>query len=214
MGHASEVRLLALLGLRLTGFADPARIATAAGLPSEQVDGQLDDLATGRLARYRDNRSLGVASGWSLTPAGRAELDELLRLELDDAGCRDAVEDAYRRFLALNRPLLDAVTAWQVRDGQVNDHADPAYDEAILDELGRINAMIEPVLADVAACLDRFGRYQGRLAAALERASRGERAFVDAPLADSFHSVWFELHEDLLVTLGLERASETPAVPT
>jgi hypothetical protein len=25
---------------------------------------------------------------------------------------------------------------------------------------------------------------------------------------DSYHTVWFELHEDLLSTLGIERASE------
>jgi hypothetical protein len=27
----------------------------------------------------------------------------------------------------------------------------------------------------------------------------------------SYHTVWFELHEDLLTTLGLERASESEA---
>ncbi|MDQ1375434.1 MAG: hypothetical protein QOJ09_2772, partial [Actinomycetota bacterium] len=29
------------------------------------------------------------------------------------------------------------------------------------------------------------------------------------PLIDSYHTVWFELHEDLLSTLGIERGSET-----
>ena len=28
------------------------------------------------------------------------------------------------------------------------------------------------------------------------------------PMIDSYHSVWFELHEDLLATLGIERGSE------
>ena len=28
-------------------------------------------------------------------------------------------------------------------------------------------------------------------------------------MIDSYHTVWFELHEDLLATLGLERAAET-----
>jgi hypothetical protein len=27
-------------------------------------------------------------------------------------------------------------------------------------------------------------------------------------MIDSYHSVWFELHEDLLATLGIERGSE------
>ncbi len=30
------------------------------------------------------------------------------------------------------------------------------------------------------------------------------RAFT-APLAESYHTVWFELHQDFLLTLGLER---------
>jgi hypothetical protein len=30
-------------------------------------------------------------------------------------------------------------------------------------------------------------------------------------VVDSYHTVWFELHEDLLCTLGLERSSETTA---
>ena len=27
-------------------------------------------------------------------------------------------------------------------------------------------------------------------------------------MIDSYHTVWFELHEDLLATLGIERSSE------
>ena len=47
--------------------------------------------------------------------------------------------------------------------------------------------------------------------AALARADRGEKKWVDEPGIDSCHMVWFELHEDLLTTLGLERASESEA---
>ena len=32
------------------------------------------------------------------------------------------------------------------------------------------------------------------------------------PVIESYHTVWFELHEDLLVTLGLDRAAETALV--
>ena len=28
------------------------------------------------------------------------------------------------------------------------------------------------------------------------------------PMIDSYHTVWFELHENLLATLGIERARE------
>ena len=42
---------------------------------------------------------------------------------------------------------------------------------------------------------------------ALERVDKGERSWVDRPRADSFHTVWFELHEDLLATLALSRGT-------
>jgi pyruvate,orthophosphate dikinase len=42
----------------------------------------------------------------------------------------------------------------------------------------------------------------------VDRVEAGERDWFTKPLIDSYHTVWFELHEDLLSTLGKERASE------
>jgi hypothetical protein len=36
----------------------------------------------------------------------------------------------------------------------------------------------------------------------------GDKEWFTGPLVDSYHTVWFELHEDLMATLGLERATE------
>jgi hypothetical protein len=58
------------------------------------------------------------------------------------------------------------------------------------------------------ALLDRFGRYEDRLSAAVARVEAGDHDWFTKPLIDSYHTVWFELHEDLLSTLGKERASE------
>ena len=56
--------------------------------------------------------------------------------------------------------------------------------------------------------LERMRSYAPRLAAALERVERGEREWVARPLIDSYHSVWHELHEDLLLTLDIDRSAE------
>ena len=56
--------------------------------------------------------------------------------------------------------------------------------------------------------LERFARYEPRLSTAVHRVESGERDWFTKPLIDSYHTVWFELHEDLLSTLGKERASE------
>ena len=37
----------------------------------------------------------------------------------------------------------------------------------------------------------------------------GEPAWVTRPRVDSCHTVWMELHEDLLATLGIDRGDET-----
>ena len=75
----------------------------------------------------------------------------------------------------------------------------------MLDELAHLVRAVTPLCADLAGALDRFTGYDVRLGRALARVERGERSYVDRPRADSVHTVWFELHEDLLATLGRSR---------
>src|SRR5690606_2774878 len=117
-------------------------------------------------ARFREGR----LSGWALTPAGRAEGERLLAAELDDTGLRGLVEDAYRRFLALNQPFLSLCTDWQqIAPGVLNDRRDPAHDAAVIDRLVEMDRGIQPVCADLAAGLARFEGYGPRFTAALEK---------------------------------------------
>ena len=50
-----------------------------------------------------------------------------------------------------------------------------------------------------------------RLQLALTAALGGDQRFVASPRVDSYHSVWFELHEDLILLAGRTRAEETAA---
>lgn len=52
--------------------------------------------------------------------------------------------------------------------------------------------------------LPRFGGYTARLQYALENAAL-DAAWLTATDRDSFHRIWFELHEDLIATLGIRR---------
>jgi hypothetical protein len=111
--------------------------------------------------------------------------------------------------------VLDACSRWQVKEvaGRLvrNDHADPAYDEKVLNDLD--DALADgavPLFGRLPEALARFGRYHPLLTAALDRARAGDGDYVTKPVLASFHTVWFELHEDLLATLGLDRASEAP----
>jgi DNA-binding transcriptional ArsR family regulator len=207
--HPSEPRLLVLHTLRLKGFTEASPVARSTGLDPPVVEEHLRVLADDGLALRREGR----VSGWSLTPAGRAAHGAAVAAELAAAGARLTVEAAYRRFLGLNGDMLGVCTDWQMRTvdgGQVlNDHADPDYDRDVVARLTAIHDQVLPVTAELSTSLLRFGRYGGRLSAALDRVAAGEREWFTKPVIDSYHTVWFELHEDLLCTLGLERASES-----
>ena len=60
----------------------------------------------------------------------------------------------------------------------------------------------------MASLLDRFSGYSPRLSAARRRVVAGEHEWLTRPTIDSYHTVWFELHEDLLATLGRTRTQE------
>ena len=36
----------------------------------------------------------------------------------------------------------------------------------------------------------------------------GDHDYIASPRLDSYHNVWFELHEDLILTQGIDRAAE------
>ena len=67
---------------------------------------------------------------------------------------------------------------------------------------------MQPICAELAATLERFGSYGPRLAEARARVEGGDVDWFTKPMIDSYHTVWFELHEDLLATLGIERSTE------
>lgn len=213
MAHPSEPDLLALHGLRLKGFAEADVVATLLRKNEEEVAAALNGASASEFAMYRDGRM----KGWALTPAGRVENERLLAAELDAAppvdgvDARSIIQSVYDRFLALNGTMLAVCTRWQVKDANaqvLNDHSDPAYDAAVIDELALLDAGVQPLLAELVVVLDRFGGYADRFTHALERIRAGDQQWFTKPIMESYHTVWFELHEDLLASLGIDRASE------
>jgi hypothetical protein len=195
-------------GLRLKGFAEAAAVAEVVALPEPDTKAMLDQLVGEALASYRDGR----LSGFTLTPAGRSEHARLLSEELDAHGVRDAVHAAYARFLRHNGDLLAVCTAWQLREDEgpstINDHSDPAYDAKVIEQLAGVHAHVEPICDELARSLQRFAGYGPRLTEALGRVQSGDIDWFTKPMIPSYHTIWFELHEDLLATLGIERGQE------
>jgi hypothetical protein len=206
MAYASDTRLLVLHGLRLKGFGEAAAVGALVGVDPSDVDAQLQSCRDADLVLYREGR----LTGWTLTPGGREQQERLLQTELAACGARDVVDSAYQRFLALNHDLLEVCTAWQMKDdATLNDHADAAYDASVIDRLHELHGKVEPVLGDLEETLERYRGYRPRLEAALAKLRSGDTDWFTKPLLDSYHTVWFQLHEDLLNTLGIERSQES-----
>lgn len=207
MTHASTSALLALHGVRVLGFADNPAVARRFGLDTDAVaELLLDYEAMGWVQRA----GFAGTTGWSLTDPGRVQNELMLAAELDEYGVRAAVEAAHGQLAEANPRLLETITKWQVRPEPwdpmaVNDHTDWRWDERVLQRLAGLATLLVPLEQDLRQCLLRFSGYADRFAGALARAEEGQRRWVDEPGIDSCHAVWFELHEDLLATLGIER---------
>jgi hypothetical protein len=120
-----------------------------------------------------------------------------------------AVTRAYERFLPLNGAFLQVCHDWQVRPGNVpNDHGDRAYDWSVIDRLHALDERVAPLLRRVSRSVDRFDDYPRRLRLALQRLDEGDRDWFTSPRIDSYHTVWMQVHEDLLLALGRERVDE------
>ncbi|GAA1003870.1 hypothetical protein Aple_005110 [Acrocarpospora pleiomorpha] len=206
----SPPALLVLHSVRITGFADTPVIAQRYGLDAaETKEMLLDAEARG----WVEHAAFAGTGGWSLTEPGRAENERRLADELTSVGGADKVRDVYREFLPLNALLLRACTDWQLRPTAgdrlaVNDHSDHAWDARVLNELAAIDRALTPLADRLGSVLTRFRGYDTRFTTALARARAGEGIWVDRTDVDSCHRVWFELHEDLIATLGLDRHTE------
>jgi hypothetical protein len=209
MAHVSDTPLLCLQGLRLKGRTQSDAVAALYSLSVAEVEATLATLAESEFAQFREGRT----SFWMQTSAGRAEGERRMALELDAVGARAVVTDCYERFKVLNGEMLAVCTRWQVKDvdGEqvINDHEDAAYDTAVIDELAGLDAGVQPIVAELSAALDRFGIYADRFTVALDKVRAGEREWFTRPIMESYHTVWFELHEDFFGTLGIDRSSES-----
>jgi hypothetical protein len=191
-----------LHGLAIKKHVDAAALAHLTGLAPDRVTALLERaVATGRAV---------LAQGkYLLTPAGRMILEGQYGRYCASARNDAGFVAAYDRFELINADLKQIITDWQtltVGGAQVaNDHSDGEYDERCLDRLSAVHERLAPVLRTFAVHSDRFSRYGALLDAALDKAEDGARERVADATIESYHTVWFEMHEDLLRMLDRER---------
>jgi hypothetical protein len=198
----TEIRVLQ--ALRLKGRATVDTLAPAAGLDRARLEAMLGELrAAGHCEQAKER--------YKLTAPGRAHLDGLIAEER--AGIdQDALKFAYHEFDAHNSAFKQLVTDWQLKGGSTpNDHTDADYDAQIVSRLGELHADFGPLVDRLVGIAPRLEPYPGRFASALAKVRAGDHAWLARPLIDSYHTVWFELHEDLIGLAGLSRQQEAAA---
>jgi hypothetical protein len=180
--------LASLMVVRVQGIASLQRAAAALDVSEEDARQRLNALAAEELVSERTGR----VAGFSLTPKGAETFDKLLAEE----GLRTSedLRDRYDRFMTVD-PLVKRTCSRSQSDGP----------EAALDDLLPLHDKARSCLRKIAQCAPRYATYLTRLDRCVERLSDGDHTAFTKPLAESYHQVWWELHQDLLLTLGLER---------
>lgn len=193
---------LVLHGLAIKKHATPEEVGRLVGVPVERVRQLLAD---------------AVSRGKVAEAQGRYLLSPLARMALDGDyskfyGALRSNADfvtAYEGFERINVELKQLITDWQTLDvaGQrvPNDHSDKAHDARVIDRLGDLHEHADALFARLAAGLPRLQIYRDHLLEALEKAEDGDIQWVSDARIDSYHTVWFELHEELLRLMGRQR---------
>jgi hypothetical protein len=193
--------------LYVKGFGKAEALSEALGAPAEAVEAALAELvARGEAEQFR--------VGARLSASGKATAEHGLARERAGTDHR-RLEQEYERFTPLNADFKTLATDWQMRsiEGKLtrNDHKDEAYDAAVLGRLPDLHARTAALIDDIAAHASRIGCYRRRLSDALAKLQAGDHRYLTAPDRDSYHTVWFELHQHLINLLGLTRQQEAAA---
>ena len=193
---------LVMHGLAVKKHGTPEAIAGIIGLDVNEVKA-----AIARLVEAK--RAVEVQGKYALTPPARMALESDYSRLYADLRANPQFKAGYDGFERINGALKQLITDWQTvtvgGERIPNDHGDKDYDRKIIDRLGDLHERAETVLDQIAGALPRIRIYREKLLVALEKAEDGAIAWVSDAKIESYHTLWFELHEDLLRLMGRAR---------
>ncbi len=190
---------LVLHTLRVRGYVTPAGFRESLGDHPADI---LAEMVGAGLVRHIEKRDM-----YGLLPPGK-ERQEALLDQYCPADTHAALHAHYEQFLALNEEFKQLCTDWQMRGDAQNDHSDAAYDAAVIEKVTALNGAARPTLDGFAGALGRMARYTERLDGALARLLAGESNMFTGVMCGSYHDIWMELHEDLIVLQRINRVEE------
>ena len=190
---------LVLHTMRIRGFVTVAGFEASLGTYPAEILAEL--IAAGHV------RHLEARGMYSLLPAGR-ERQETMLASYAGEPTRQGLREPYEQFLTLNSAFKQLCTEWQMRGDTPNDHSDADYDRGCVEQLATLTAAAAPVIDALAITTPRLARYQRRLEAAVNAVAEGATNRFTGVMCESFHDIWMELHEDLIVLQAIDRVHE------
>ena len=193
---------LLLHALAIKKHATVEEVAPLAGVALDEAGATLE--------RAADSGRAVVANGkYLLTPLARVALEGSYSRHFDDLRADEKFIAAYEDFERINVQLKALITDWQTisvgGERIANDHSNKAHDAAAIDRLGDLHERADRIFERLAAAHPRLAFYRERLLSALEKAEDGAIEWVSDAKIESYHTLWFELHEDLLRMAGRQR---------
>jgi pyruvate,orthophosphate dikinase len=190
-----EVTLLEVLRtVQLKGLCSTERAAAALGVTVDSVANHI----TAANSLFRE-----TARGFMVSPEGREWVEEGLQREGDGSDSR-LLNAEYEQFSVLNARFKQLVHAWQ----DATAGGDDASHSALLDSLQSIHQELTRTLTTIASAAPRLATYEQRFESALAALRGGDHSMLASPLKDSYHTVWFEYHEELVRLCRRDRLAE------
>lgn len=195
--------LLTLHTLTLRQLADAEQLC-------QIIEQDPDDVKVALERAVEEKTAMSGRGAYMITPAGRELLDADYPEWFAAARADDLVTAAMDAFESgVNRQVLSLTTDWQTveiaGERQPNDHSDVDHDAKIIDKLGAVLDRTGTVLEPLIAAEPSVATFLSRLGVSLTRAESGESDYVSGVRVDSFHTVWFQMHEHVLRITGRER---------
>jgi hypothetical protein len=178
----------ALHAVRVRGAATAADVERIAGI-ADGVELLVELEADGLVE--------GTGGHFVLTPRGLERDEEELRARLGKAAVPLAV--IYdERFLPLNVRFKTLAATWQEQGEGIE----------LIEEAAALHEDAATVLDDAAVHAPHLKRYGERLDVAMDAFLFGDADALAGAGEGTYHGTWFELHEDLIATLGRSREEE------
>ena len=177
--------------LRLKGRSQGAGLAAALGLDEGAAAVALESL---------ESEGLISSGGGFYGLSEEGEIRRLAALDAERASVEaEVLEVLYAEFLQVDADFKRLVTQAQLGD---------ASTENVFLELAALHEPFRELVSRVMDLVPRLVRYGPRFDMAFEQLRVGDRRYLASPLVDSYHTLWFELHEELIQLSGRTRASE------